>query len=150
MDRSSWHCTGGSNQDHLEEKEMQKRQNGCLRGLTNSCEMKRNKSKGGKERYSLLNAEFQRIERRDKKAFLSFRACILLIYYLSYCWTDVFVCLMWVVFPIPLSGNKVYKCKSILLWFSTFARLGFTNQGVNFDSRLVSKGVFPPPLREED
>ena len=33
--------------------------------------MKRNESKGGKERYSLLNAEFQRIERRDKKAFLS-------------------------------------------------------------------------------
>ena len=33
--------------------------------------MKRNKSKGGKERYSLLNAEFQRIERRDKNAFLS-------------------------------------------------------------------------------
>ena len=29
------------------------------------------KSKGGKERYSHLNAEFQRIERRDKKAFLS-------------------------------------------------------------------------------
>ena len=29
------------------------------------------KSKGGKERYTLLNAEFQRITRRDKKAFLS-------------------------------------------------------------------------------
>ena len=29
------------------------------------------KSKGGKERYTLLNAEFQRIARRDKKAFLS-------------------------------------------------------------------------------
>ena len=29
------------------------------------------KSKGGKERYSHLNAEFQRIARRDKKAFLS-------------------------------------------------------------------------------
>ena len=28
------------------------------------------KSKGEKERYSHLNAEFQRIERRDKKAFL--------------------------------------------------------------------------------
>ena len=27
------------------------------------------KSKGEKERYSHLNAEFQRIERRDKKAF---------------------------------------------------------------------------------
>ena len=29
------------------------------------------KSKGKKERYSLLNAEFQGIARRDKKAFLS-------------------------------------------------------------------------------
>ena len=29
------------------------------------------KSKGGKERYDHLNAEFQRITRRDKKAFLS-------------------------------------------------------------------------------
>ena len=29
------------------------------------------KSNGGKERYTHLNAEFQRIERRDKKAFLS-------------------------------------------------------------------------------
>ena len=29
------------------------------------------KSKGEKERYKNLNAEFQRIERRDKKAFLS-------------------------------------------------------------------------------
>ena len=29
------------------------------------------KTKGGKERYTNLNAEFQRIARRDKKAFLS-------------------------------------------------------------------------------
>ena len=29
------------------------------------------KGKGEKERYNLLNAEFQRIARRDKKAFLS-------------------------------------------------------------------------------
>ena len=29
------------------------------------------KSKGEKERYTHLNAEFQRIKRRDKKAFLS-------------------------------------------------------------------------------
>ena len=35
-------------------------------GLTNSCEKKR----GEKERYKHLNAEFQRIARRDKKAFL--------------------------------------------------------------------------------
>ena len=36
-------------------------------GCTNSCEKKRSE----KERYKHLNAEFQRIIRRDKKAFLS-------------------------------------------------------------------------------
>ena len=41
------------------------------RGLTNSCERKEVKSKGEKKRYKHLNAEFQRIARRDKKAFLS-------------------------------------------------------------------------------
>ena len=41
-------------------------------GLTNSCEKKREvKSKGEKERYKHLNAEFQRLARRDKKAFFS-------------------------------------------------------------------------------
>ena len=33
--------------------------------------IKSTKSKGEKERYMHLNAEFQRIARRDKKAFLS-------------------------------------------------------------------------------
>ena len=40
-------------------------------GLTNSCEKKRSEKKGEKERCKHLNAEFQRIARRDKKAFLS-------------------------------------------------------------------------------
>ena len=40
-------------------------------GLTNSCERREPKSKGENERYSHLNAEFQRTARRDKKAFLS-------------------------------------------------------------------------------
>ena len=40
-------------------------------GLTSSCERREVKSKGEKERYTHLNAEFQRIARRDKKAFLS-------------------------------------------------------------------------------
>ena len=31
------------------------------------------KNKGEKERYTHLNEEFQRIERRDKKAFLSYQ-----------------------------------------------------------------------------
>ena len=39
------------------------------RGLTNSCERREAKSKGEKERYKHLNADFQRIARRDKKAF---------------------------------------------------------------------------------
>ena len=40
-------------------------------GLTNSWEKREVKGKGQKERYNQLNAEFQRIARRDKKAFLS-------------------------------------------------------------------------------
>ena len=40
-------------------------------GLTNSCEKKGPKSKGENTRNTHLNAEFQRIARRDKKAFLS-------------------------------------------------------------------------------
>ena len=40
-------------------------------GLTNSCGKKRSEKQGEKERYSHLNAEFQRIARRDRKAFLS-------------------------------------------------------------------------------
>ena len=37
----------------------------------NSCEKREVKSKGEKERYKHLNAEFQRIARRDNKAFLN-------------------------------------------------------------------------------
>ena len=40
-------------------------------GLTNSCEKKRSEKQRRKERYKHLNAEFQRIARRDKKAVLS-------------------------------------------------------------------------------
>ena len=37
----------------------------------NSCEKKRSEKQRRKERYKHLNAEFQRIARRDKKAFFS-------------------------------------------------------------------------------
>ena len=37
----------------------------------NSCKRKRSKKQRRKEKYTHLNAEFQRIARRDKKAFLS-------------------------------------------------------------------------------
>ena len=48
-----------------------KRQSGCMGDLTNSCEKREMKSKRGKERYTHLNREFQRIAGRDKKALLS-------------------------------------------------------------------------------
>ena len=55
-----WHCTGDKDQDHLQEKEMQKSKMAVWGGLTNSCEKREVKSKGEKERYTHLNAEFQR------------------------------------------------------------------------------------------
>ena len=49
-----------------------KKQNGCLRRPYKITVKRRKvKSKGEKEQYKHLNAEFQRIARRDKKAFLS-------------------------------------------------------------------------------
>ena len=40
-------------------------------GLTIAVKRREAKSKGEKERYKHVNAEFQRIARRDKKAFFS-------------------------------------------------------------------------------
>ena len=40
-------------------------------GFTNSREKKRSEKQGEKERYKHLNAQFQRIAKRDKNAFLS-------------------------------------------------------------------------------
>ena len=39
--------------------------------FTNSCEKKRSEKQKEKERHKNLNAEFQRIARRNKKAFFS-------------------------------------------------------------------------------
>ena len=71
MDGGMLHCTGDRNQDHPQEKEMQKAT--WLSGETLQIALKRRegKSKGEKERYIHLNAEFQRIARRDNKSFLS-------------------------------------------------------------------------------
>ena len=67
----SWHCTGDRDQDHPHGKEMQKSKMAVWGGLTNSCEKKRSEKQRRKGKYKHLNAEFQRIARRDKKAFLS-------------------------------------------------------------------------------
>ena len=51
-------------------KKNAKKQNGCL-GSKIAVKRREAKSKGEKERYSHSNAEFQRISKRDKEAFLS-------------------------------------------------------------------------------
>ena len=50
---------------------MQKSKMAVWGGLQIAVKRREAKSKGEKERYKHLNAEFQRIARRDKKAFLS-------------------------------------------------------------------------------
>ena len=41
MDRGLWHCTGDRNQDHTQEKEIQKSKIAVWGGLRNSCQKKR-------------------------------------------------------------------------------------------------------------
>ena len=60
---------GVGDQNHPQEKETIKSQNSCLRRPYK--QLRKVKGKGEKERCTQLNAEFQRLARRDKKAFLS-------------------------------------------------------------------------------
>ena len=70
MDGDLCHCIGDRDQDHPPEKEMQKGK--MVEEAFQIAEKRKDvKGKGEKERYTHLNAEFQRIARRDKKAFLS-------------------------------------------------------------------------------
>ena len=62
---------GDREQDHPQEKEMQKSKMAVWEALQISVKRRGAKSKGDKERYSHLNAQFQRKARREKKAFLS-------------------------------------------------------------------------------
>ena len=70
MDGGLWHCTGDRDQDCLHGKQMQKSKMALWGDLINSCGKKRSEKQNRKERYKHLNAEFQRIARWDKKAFL--------------------------------------------------------------------------------
>ena len=71
MDGGLQHCVGGGDQNHPQEKEIQEGKLIVLGGFTNTLEKKRSERQRRKERYTQLNGEFQRIARRDKKAFLS-------------------------------------------------------------------------------
>ena len=61
----------GTDQNHPKEKEMQEGKVIVWGGFTNSRGKKRAKGKGERERYTQLNAQFQGIARRNKKAFLN-------------------------------------------------------------------------------
>ena len=71
MDGGSWHCTRVRDQDHPQEKERQKSKMAVWGGPTNSCEKKRTKKQRRIGKIYPFEWEFQRIARRDKKAFLS-------------------------------------------------------------------------------
>ena len=60
-----------SNQEHTQEKEKQKAKWWSEEALQIAEKRREDKGKGEKERYTHLNSEFQRIARRDEKAFLS-------------------------------------------------------------------------------
>ena len=64
------HCTGSSDQNHPQEREMHKVKWLSKEALQIAEKGREVKGKGEKERYTHLNAEFQRIARRDNKAFL--------------------------------------------------------------------------------
>ena len=71
MNEDLWHCTGSYDQDHPQEKEILSSKMVVWGGLTRAEKRREVKGKGEKERCTHLNAEFQRIVRTDKKAFLS-------------------------------------------------------------------------------
>ena len=65
MDRSLDHCTGGSDQDHPKKRKCKKAKWLSEKDLQIAEKRRDVKGKGEKERYTHLNAEFQRIARRD-------------------------------------------------------------------------------------
>ena len=60
MDGGLWHCTRGSDQDHPQENEMQKAKWLSEEFLEIAEKRREVKGKGEKERYTHLNAEFQK------------------------------------------------------------------------------------------
>ena len=71
MDRGSCHSTGDRDQDHPQENKCKKAKWLSEEALQIAMKRTEAKSKGEKERCSHLNAEFPRIAKRNKKAFLS-------------------------------------------------------------------------------
>ena len=64
MDGGSCHCTGDREQDHPYEKKCRKAKWLSEEALQIAVKRRQAKRKGEKERYTHLDAEFQRIARR--------------------------------------------------------------------------------------
>ena len=71
MDRGLQHCTGAVIKTIPKKKKCKKAKWMSEEALQIAVKRREVKGKGEKERYTHLNAEVQRIARRDKKAFLS-------------------------------------------------------------------------------
>ena len=72
MDGGLQRCIGGSDQNHPQEKKYNSKTEWLSEEALQIAEKRRKaEGKGEKKRYTQLNAEFQRIARRDKKAFLN-------------------------------------------------------------------------------
>ena len=61
MDRGSWHCTGDRDQDHPKKKKCKKAKWFSEETLQIAVKRREEKNKREKERYTHLNADFQRI-----------------------------------------------------------------------------------------
>ena len=72
MDGSLWHYTGGNDQDHPQKKKCKKAKWLSEEALQIAEQRRDAKDKGETERYNHLNAEFQKIARRDKEACSQF------------------------------------------------------------------------------
>ena len=70
MDGGLWHCKEAGIKT-IPKKKKWKKAKWLSKEALQIAEKREAKGKGEKERYTLLNAEFQRLARRDKKAFLS-------------------------------------------------------------------------------
>ena len=71
MDRGSRHCTGGVIKTIHKKRKCKKEKWLSEEALQIAEKRREAKGKGKKERYTHLNAEFQRKARINKKAFLS-------------------------------------------------------------------------------
>ena len=71
MDGGSGHFAGYREQDHPKKKKCKKGKWLSEKALQIAVKRREAKGRGERERYTHLNAEFQRIVKRDKKALLS-------------------------------------------------------------------------------